>query len=433
MAIQAIFFITAYGVGLVVGFLFSPVFALYAYVLTFFVHPQSRWWGPALPDLRWSFIAAAVAALSMLLHRSEPDRFIGSRYRIYWLCVLYVLWMWCQFGWAVDLDLHREGVIFMTKYLVLTGLLVGLLSNWRRLETFLSLYLAANLYLGWMAWSMSTGGRLDGIGGPGIDDSSSLGMVLAGAAIIAGVGFNNSHGWRKAFAALSLAFTLNGVFLTASRGAVLALFGGGIALFWLRPPRQLTRMAIYAGMALAACGILAGDMVVERMRTLKVITEDVNALEKSAFSRIEIAKAQLRIAGDHPLGAGHKGTEALSFIYIEKEWHSRGGGRSSHNTFLSVLVDQGLPGVIMWIATVCFALSMLRANRRLLSGPGDTDYAWLNAGVGGAFVAVLVAGMFSPQLRSEIFFWFLGLIMALNRCALSLSETRAMSDSSETV
>jgi hypothetical protein len=47
-----------------------PVVALGVYVLTFYAHPPSRWWGSMLPDLRWALSGAAVALLVAWRYKS---------------------------------------------------------------------------------------------------------------------------------------------------------------------------------------------------------------------------------------------------------------------------------------------------------------------------------------------------------------------------
>ena len=45
-----------------------PVCGVYLYIMIFYVHPPSRWWGQSLPDLRWSMLSAAIALLALIVH-----------------------------------------------------------------------------------------------------------------------------------------------------------------------------------------------------------------------------------------------------------------------------------------------------------------------------------------------------------------------------
>ena len=69
----ALAFLLLYVLGLVLAIFVRPLYGLYTYVVVFYLHPPSRWWGGALPDLRWSLIAAAVTLLAISIHSIRDD------------------------------------------------------------------------------------------------------------------------------------------------------------------------------------------------------------------------------------------------------------------------------------------------------------------------------------------------------------------------
>ena len=78
MSATAIGFIGVFALGLLLAFVVNPKYGLYAYLWVFYNNPPSRWWGAALPNVRWSLIAAVVTMIAIVakgpgLHRKAPE------------------------------------------------------------------------------------------------------------------------------------------------------------------------------------------------------------------------------------------------------------------------------------------------------------------------------------------------------------------------
>lgn len=54
LSLTSLLFLAAYFSGCIAALVRHPVYGLVTYVLMLYLHPPSRWWGEALPDLRWS-------------------------------------------------------------------------------------------------------------------------------------------------------------------------------------------------------------------------------------------------------------------------------------------------------------------------------------------------------------------------------------------
>jgi O-antigen ligase len=145
--------------------------------------------------------------------------------------------------------------------------------------------------------------------------------------------------------------------------------------------------------------------------------------EKSAESRLVIAAAQLRMFADYPMGVGHRGTVALSRQYIPEEYLAKDAGvaeenrqRSSHNMFLSVLVEQGVIGVVIYFSLLVAAFHRVLKQRSAVTATDEQKrVSMLAAGVGGALVTVLLAGQFADYLRAEVLAWIYAMVVALSR------------------
>jgi hypothetical protein len=171
----SLIFLLAFFAGILACFVRSPVWGLYTYIAVFYLHPPSRWWGAFLPDLRWSLFAAIVTLIAVLVRKRDLSREPFFRHGLSWIVLLYVLWMWMQIPFVVS-TAHMTGVVLFTKYLVLLYLIYQLIDTPEKVRDFLLAHVVGCFYLGWLAFTAEGGGRLEGVGGPGIDDSNTMSL-----------------------------------------------------------------------------------------------------------------------------------------------------------------------------------------------------------------------------------------------------------------
>lgn len=396
-----------------------PIFGLYAYLAVFYIHPPSRWWAQYLPDLRWAYVAALVTLLAMLIHRAKLDS-----QRPAWLATLpgamsvaFVAWLWVQSLWALDAKLHNDAAIQFTKYVVVFYVVYRLVDTPERIRDLLLVHVAGCAYLGVLAYLSDnyTDARLDGVGGPGIDDANTLGMFLGTGVIVAAMLALVERGWRRTFAILAGAVIFNGVVLAASRGAFLGVLLGGFVLLLVRPPQYRWLFWGFALVAVVGAVSVMDQRFVNRVLTVFDAIERTETMDASAESRWVLAEAQLRMFAAHPMGTGHKGTAVLSPQYLDERYLTRGGDpnapavRSSHNTFLTLLVEQSIPGVIAYVALVAWGVgSVLRIRLSYRTRTGA------HLAYGGAAAAalgvVLGAGVFTDYLMAEVQVWLFALL-----------------------
>jgi O-antigen ligase len=401
-----------------------PVFGLYAYLAVFYVHPPSRWWSAMLPDLRWALLAGVVTLVAIYIHRNKLAKappWFGVAPAL--ILITYCGWMWIQNFWALDAEVHYAASVQYTKYLVAFYFCYRILDSTTRLRDFLLVHLAGCAYLGIQAYVSSNfaGNRLNGVGGPGIDDANTLGMFLA-TGVVAGAALALSQsGWRRNVTFVGLALAMNGLVLTASRGAFLGLIGGGGVLSALHPKRFRVRFVVLAMVAVIGFFAVADQRFIERMFSLVAVWQHSEEIDSSAQSRFVLKQAQWQMFLDHPMGAGHKGTAALSPRYLDEEWlaTSRVGdrvvmARSSHNTFFTTLTEQGFVGALLFVALVAWVLWSALRIMLLRNRTSDATQPVIAAGLCGGVMVVLVAGIGTDYLMAEVQFWFLaGLACAM--------------------
>jgi hypothetical protein len=330
------------------------------------------------------------------------------------IMVVFVLWFWIQSFWALDHEQHIPAAVQLTKYLLVYYMFYRLADTPRNAVYILAAHLAGCFYLGLLAYTTDVSGRLDGIGGPGIDDSNTLGMHLATGVMAGAVLVLHEKKWRKIPVALGVVFSLNAIVMAGSRGAFLGLIAGGFALWALRPIEYRRQFLLCAAAGVLALGTVASTQFWERMRTVKAVAaEDSEQMDESAQSRLAMAKAQLKMSALYPLGAGHRGSEFLSAQYLERRHLTAGGARSSHNSTLTVLVEQGIPGIIMMGLLIAWVGRTLLTTKKAFRKNANAEAGVVVAAVGGALTVVIISGQFADFSKCEVQIWMLALLAAM--------------------
>jgi hypothetical protein len=324
----------------VFAFTRHPIWGLYFYLATTYVFPPGRWWGYIFGDLRWALLAAAITTLAVVFHRGklkEKPLWLANAPAM--LLTMYALWMVVQSLWALDAADHAKGTTDFIKNMFALWFVYRTLDSLERVRDLLFGHTMGCGLLGVYARMQGReGDRLDGVGGPNIDDSNTLGMVLVTGAIC-GLGLVLTQaGWRRWASFVALPLIVNGFVLANSRGAFLGLIAGTLVLFFCmaKPHRKL----FYALSMVGAVGlvIVVDTAFIERMFTIQDVSSQDADADPSARSRVVIAKAQIEMFLDHPMGSGWRGTAALSRNYMGQEWltgEADSASRSSHNTYLT--------------------------------------------------------------------------------------------------
>ena len=217
MSITGFVFAIAFFATMALALVRHPIFGLYAYIAVFYLHPPSRWWGVFLPDFRWSLFAAAVTLIAMF-------RFKPTMVRPAWYSMTPGEDSHCLHAMAVGTEPvgagpggASRGVSPVHQYVILFYLMYTLVETPAEIRRFLLAHIAGCFYLGWIAFSSSVSGRLEGVGGPGIDEANALGMHVGTAAVAAAMIILVERKWLQWAVILAMAFILNTLVLSGSR------------------------------------------------------------------------------------------------------------------------------------------------------------------------------------------------------------------------
>jgi O-antigen ligase len=415
MALSALAFLMLFFTGLLLAFAVHPRFGLYTYLAVFYLHPPSRWWGDMLPDIRWSLVAAVVTLLAIPRLRKVIGRPSFFSLAPVWLLIAFTAWVWVQNAWAIDPAMQLDLSILLTKYVVLFYLMYRLVDSPREMNNVLFIHVLGCFYLGWLTYTATDAGRLDGVGGPGIGEANALAMhvstgVMAAAVLI----MNPGRWWMRLACLLAMPFMLNVIVQAESRSAVLAFLAGGLALWYMKPSAY--RGLFYAGVAagVAVLIYLGHASFWERMSTISAAVQTSEEADTSARSRFALIDVQLKLAAEHPFGIGHRGLVVLAPRYLPEQFLAQQGSRSSHNTYLTVLSEQGLPGALIFGALMLWALRAIWRMRDLRHQPEATRMAGQVAAVSAMLTVAAVGGLGVDYLKAEVQIWALILLTVLS-------------------
>jgi hypothetical protein len=411
--LTAMAFVLLYLSGCLMALARHPIYGLMTYVLVFFVSPTDRWWGKgALSVPRWALIAALVTMLALVIHRTKPPPVPFLRQPLVLGLIVFVAWLGIQNFWALAPDSHQSLLVYYAKFVVAVYLIYRCVDSTEHVKLFLWAHVLGCTYLGWIVYTTHTGGRFDDFGGAGIGDGNAGALAIVTGVLSAGALFLASGNRARLVLLVAAPLMVNAVVATMSRSAFLALLAGGL-VFNFFAPRPFRRWVFALSVvALGGFLFLTNPDYWGRIESLQYQGEQVAGVD-TGYKRLVLAQAQLEMSRDHPLGCGSRCTDVLSPLYLpETQLAATTGRRSSHNTFLTMLVEHGIPGAILYLGMVGWVVSCLRSASRSLA-TSSSQAALLFPAIAGCLVAIIVGDLFVQYPKFEIRFWFLTLGMVL--------------------
>jgi len=410
MSISALVFILAFSYFLFSAFKKGPIYGVYAYMLAFYMHPQSKYWGASLPDLRWSLIAAVITLLAMFIRK---EKILIFKYKETKLFALFVLFVVIQNAWAISGELQLDYTILVLKYLLLMIILQNVLINPKDFKGFVYVNIIGCGYIAYVAISTHTGGRFEGIGGAGIVSANQLSQHLIAIVTMASYMLLCNLGKAKLLLILLVAMTLKTIMMAESRSAMLALAITGLVSLFFIPNAVKKKFIGYAILGVIAGGIMIGPTIIHRFMNMQ--TDETGEIQdKSARSRLVIIKAQYEMFKDAPiLGHGHKGTLLLSPDYIDIEYRKGNvssanglGYKASHNFLMSILVDHGVIGSVFYLLIIYTCLMRIFKLRKIKHTTVEqNDIAVIATGAIMGLFCFMVAGLGSNNKVLEVDIW----------------------------
>ena len=401
-----------------VGFtaLFLPWVGVGAAYLIGILNPQSIWW--------WSFEGLR-PVYWVLLPTLIGVGLVGIRGRLRWealanvrvVCLL-VIWLTGMVSWwlapysmttAAEGEFSTRAAAFimenLTKIVVLAVVAMLCVRTSKQLLAMAIVMLLSGLYLTWWvndrylfqgAW-----GRL---GGPLAVDSSGTyadenlfgTLFVATFPFVWYAAFSTRRYWLRFSLWLSVPFVWHGVFLSGSRGALLAL-GAALLVIVVRMKRRSLGIALVVLFAIAFVW-QAGDTMKNRAASIDEYAEDA-----SATGRLDAWEAGAKMMATNPF----TGVGPGAFLRAFPDFSDR-QPLQAHNTFVQFGAEFGpLAMIAVAVLLVSCIASLWRIKPEGLFGsalPNDSDL-YVREATLAAIVGVTVSAVFlSLQLFEVMYF-----------------------------
>jgi O-antigen ligase len=410
--LTAILFLIGFALGCFYAFTRHPIYGLLTYVGTIYVEPTGQWWGQGgFQSIRWVFVAAGVTLMAMLLRKRETSSPQLLRSGLLWGMLVFIAWITIQQVWALDPAEQGQLISTWLKFLVVVIMICKCVDSEKHLRWFLLTHVAGCFYLGYIATTGYTGGRFEGFGASGLAEANAGALMLVTGLVIAAALVLTEKPWVKAILGLMMVIIVNGVVTTVSRSGFLACIAAGVIFNLLTPKRFRSKVRLVSVMGVVLFVMLTNPNYWARMDTIKYQGADVVGVDTGG-GRLEIIQAQLQIFKAHPAGCGHMCTSVLSPQFIAQRFLSGGYQRASHNTFMSMLVDHGIPGAVLYVAMVLWTFSNLVKLVHKLHN-SESFLAMVLPGVAGVLAATTVGDLFVQYTTLEVRVWFMSIIVVL--------------------
>lgn len=225
-----------------------------------------------------------------------------------------------------------------------------------------------------------------------------LAMVFPLGLALALDAWNRRERRETAFWGLCELSLLGGLYLTGSRGAMLAL-AVGVAV-WMVLSGRGTRRALWVLPVLVLLALLAPG-VGSRLGTLGQLSPDTDSFSARDGALVERLAAQevaLAMFQDNPVvGVGPAVTDLVFQRYASAGGEAITRQVAPHNLFLQLLAESGLVGFLGWlvfmVGVVLAGSRVLRWNPAMPGAPPSFDRLLASASIAG-LLAWGVAGMF---------------------------------------
>lgn len=336
------------------------------------------------PELKWFslYVLFLAASLVTSMHRSVT------------FSLLFEGWSRLAVGFVLLLWLVRS---FQELRLVTVGLVVAGTTT-----STIAIYHAMR------GTSMMQGERLILSGNFADPNDLSLGLLPA-LGLAAAFAIHRSGALMRLLGGVTVALIIAAISYTLSRGGLL----GAVTV--------LTVISYLTGRlkGLIILGVLGTPVIALLLARLALrgdLAETEDGIEYSSHDRLQAWKAAIRMGLSRPFGVGLGNFEDAILIYADQWDNFR--AMATHNTWLQVFGEAGVPAFVCLIMLVVTAFRSLTVSRSLLEKANPPSY---QIAMANGMIAGLAGYCVSASFLSQAMGWMLYLLIALSavlrRCA----------------
>ena len=401
---------------------FRPFVGLLVYGWLSYMRPQDMAWTTrGMPLAQW----VAVALVVGLLLAIGRERWVTIKTQTVLLFAL-VGWISLSVANAVKPEEAQLLYGYYWKTILIAVLTTGMVTDRKRFRILLLLIVACLGFLGAKRGLVGlVGGGIRYYDGPGgfMSDNNTFALVLNMALpLLVAVVLTEKEKWLKVAAGVTAVLCTITVLFTFSRGGLLTLAVVVPAIIW----RSRHRLAMTGLIALGFAGFLffTSDQFtkeyVDRATSISDYEEDA-----SAQGRLSAWKTSWRAFLDYPVfGVGPNNLQVVHRTYSPNPDRFR----VSHNVFLQILAECGLPAVLLFTACLGAAFFSLNRLRRGTDLPWVEIYARM---MQISIVAYVVGSMFLNTAYFELIYQLIALSVSLEMAARAAAAEPRLAPAAE--
>jgi len=400
---------------LVIGILRKPFFGVMLLTIYYSIRPDI-WEAPEY--LRPAFIFAAFTLISLFIHRKEEAKLKLDATVI----IFFALGLWMLFNAQFARYSPSTSQEFAFQYLKLgvqLFLATCFITSIKRINVFFWLIVVGMFWLSksvLVQYFIEGRIRVDPLGG-GSYGGNAMATILGMTVPFLFYKAMEGKKWGRIVAVITIPFWIFDLVAIGSRGGFLG-FALAIAFFFLRSRKKL-KLAMVIVPAVFLLSIFGTAYFFDRMKTISTYEEDV-----SASNRIAMWNLALEYSKQNPLsGIGTK-----NFPFLSKEVLGFGnwqGGLVVHNSYLELLVENGIPGLALYLLGISIALLHLHKCRKFAKDTNDDQILFFANSLEIAILVFLFRGLTGSNYFDDIFYYIIGASLGLRN-----HVTNIMSNSS---
>jgi O-antigen ligase len=326
-------------------------------------HLNLRALGSGLEEIRFQFVLTILLIVSYILNREELNKEPEQpQPPIYWMFAFLGM-TFLTSAWAVaDAAKAFDSAVDFSKIVLFSWFMTKIVKTEKELTTLLYVMFAGMWYVSFMVqWGVdfdwvSVEEAEVATGGTG----AHLMMFMPMLILLALFGK-----WRERLVViLVIPFVLNYMpnAVSGSR-STLVMFATSMAFLFIFAPGSIR---FKAALPIAAAGLIFVFYL-----TPAEYWEDMASIlapqtEGSARSRFAINDASFAIISDYPHGIGYNNYSDISMHYMSEEWLTDLGTRDAHNSYLKVMAEFGVVGIVIWVGTFFVTWLFFRKVRKTM-------------------------------------------------------------------
>lgn len=386
-------------------------------------------WGAVVFSKAFMEVGVVTALISWVLwHLQERKWDAAADKRFLWFLLAFFIWSALSYFWSEAPKQSARGIQKVGEQVLIFFLVTDVFRDRKSLSLWEKVFFAFCILAAVNGWFQFLTGK-DFIrhfpmehSGSGYRVSGSFktyglfaNYLICVLPVLAGFAVHfykkKAEAWRLAgilaifFASLAL------LYLTRSRGAMLAFVAGGLfALIYQK------------NIKLLLAGVVAVGLVIAVMPKHELIHLDIERKEQSIVERVYLWDRALNVIKAKPLTGTGINTYAVAHQKYDTTQSWRVKNYYAHNGYLQMGAETGIPGVAIFVIFLLFYLFVTHQTLCGLAKARDTEFIYILGGLSVGvlnFLAMSMADTVMHNPPSIKFFWFL---LAVHAAYLRLAK-----------